>query len=271
MILLSKKHKLPYVATGKEPRSAKLFLLAGTFFATSCASLQSLWKPEDLFVKSLQLPAWVLDSSIKLRVFNDTPNTANPEDALPEDDIAFYSGNARVLMAASPAAMKDIYKMAGCLDGTELVTIRGNKITENQEDIWYGICRSGASDMVVFKVFDMGNESLYRLYEEELLPSWEEARKIMQTNPEKAMRLANRLIEHEPAHPGARRLLGSLYLKSGYCLGAVRNYRIYLRIIPHTPEKAKIDSLLSKSCKDGLVPKKKEPKEFSEEPPQLGE
>ncbi|EQA38314.1 tetratricopeptide repeat protein [Leptospira inadai serovar Lyme str. 10] len=268
---------LPSVATGKETRFFKFFPLSkiGLCILLShfsfCASVQSLWKPNDSFIKSLELPNWVLESSIKLRVFNDTPNTANPEDALPEDDIAFYSNNARVLMAASPAAMKDIYKMAGCLDGTELVTIRGNKITENQEDIWYGICRSGAQDTVVFKVFDMGNDNLYRLYEDELLPNWEEARKIVQANPEKAMRLANKLIEHEPSHPGARRLLGSLYLKAGYCPGAIRNYRIYLRIMPRTPEKEKIDSLVNKSCKDSLIPKKKEQKEFSEDLPNLGE
>ncbi|WP_243393442.1 tetratricopeptide repeat protein [Leptospira perolatii] len=233
----------------------------------ACASIRSLWKPKEDFIKKLELPDWVLESSIKLRVFNDSFNSVNPEDALPEDDIAYYVNGARKILAAAPAAMKDIFKMAGCLDGTELVTIRGNKITENQEDIWYGICKSGNPDTIVFKVHDMGNDTLYRLYENELVPEWEEARKVSSTNPEKAMRLANKLIEHEPAHPGARRMLGSLYLKAGYCPGAVRNYRIYLRIIPRTPEKEKIDQLLKEQCKDNLIPKKKETKEYSEDVP----
>lgn len=264
------------MATGKEETKSKfygfliLILLLQTHIV-SCETLKSYWKPKDDFVKSLELPDWVLDSSIKLRIFSDFPNTVNPEDALPEDDIASYANQSRILLAASPAAMRDIYKMAGCLDGSELVGIRGNKITETQEDIWYGICRSGAPDTVVFRVFDMGNDQLYRLYEDELVKNWEESKKNANSNPDKAIRLANKILEHEPAHPGARRLLGSLYLKSGYCPGAVRNYRIYLRILPRTPEKEKIHSLLRKSCSDSLVPKKQETKEFSEDLPTIEE
>ncbi|PJZ65414.1 tetratricopeptide repeat protein [Leptospira wolffii] len=264
------------MATGKEASLPKfyaslvLLIVFQTYFA-SCETIRSYWKPKDDFIKSLELPDWVLDSSIKLRIFSDFPNTVNPEDALPEDDIASYANQARILLAASPAAMKDIYKMAGCLDGSELVGIRGNKITDAQEDVWFGICRSGAQDTVVFRVFDMGNDQLYRLYEDELVKNWEESKKNINTNPDKAIRLANRIVEHEPSHPGARRLLGSLYLKSGYCVGAVRNYRIYLRIVPRSSEKEKIHALLKKSCAESLVPKKPETKEFSEDLPTLEE
>ncbi len=267
---------LPRVATGKEATPPKfyaflLFLLCTQIYFVSCETVRSFWKPKEDFIKTLELPDWVLDSSIKLRIFSDFPNTVNPEDALPEDDIASFANQVRVLLAASPAAMRDIYKMAGCLDGSELVGIRGNKITESQEDIWYGLCRSGAQDTVVFRVFDMGNDQLYRLYEDELVKNWEESKKNMNTNPDKAVRLANRIIEHEPAHPGARRLLGNLYLKSGYCPGAVRNYRIYLRILPRTPEKDRINSLIKKTCSESLIPKKKEQKEFSEDLPTIEE
>ncbi|TGK05032.1 tetratricopeptide repeat protein [Leptospira semungkisensis] len=263
------------MATVKEAHLPKicvfLLLFMAGMSATSCETLRSFWKPKDDFVKTLNLPDWVLESSIKLRIFSDFPNTVNPEDAMPEDDIASFANQSRVLLAASPAAMRDIYKMAGCLDGSELVGIRGNKLTDSQEDIWYGLCKSGAQDTIVFKVFEMGNDDLYRLYEDELTKNWEESKKNMNSNPDKAVRLATRIVEHEPSHPGARRLLGSLYLKAGYCPGAIRNYRIYLRILPRTPEKSRIDDLIRKSCKESLIPKKQEPKEFSEDLPTIEE
>ncbi|MEI7013904.1 tetratricopeptide repeat protein [Leptospira licerasiae] len=264
------------MATGKEASKSKfcifLVLIGLQFFTlSSCETIRSFWKPKDAFIKSLDLPDWVLESSIKLRIFNDSPNVINPEDAMPEDDIASYGNQLRVLLAVSPAAMRDIYEMAGCLDGSDLIKVRGNKMTDSGEDIWFGMCKSGAQDAIVFRVLEMGNNQLYYLYEEELVKTWDESKKNAKTNPDKSMRLATKIIEHEPAHPGARRLLGSLYLKNGYCPGAVRNYRIYLRILPHSAEKSKIDSLLKKSCGETLVPKKPEPKEFSDELPTLEE
>lgn len=148
--------------------------------------------------------------------------------------------------------MKDLFEATGCIDGSRLAGIRANRITEKEEDVWYGICRNGKEDAIIFRLFQMGNTDLYRKYEKETLPAWEEARKLAANNPDKAVRLANQVIELEPAHPAARKLLGQLYLKGGYCRGSIRNYRLYLRVMPLAGDKWKIHDQLKEKCGEFL-------------------
>ncbi|MGE8969738.1 tetratricopeptide repeat protein, partial [Leptospira interrogans] len=55
-----------------------------------------------------------------------------------------------------------------------------------------------------------------------------------------------------PAHPAARKLLGQLYLKGGYCRGSIRNYRLYLRVMPLAGDKWKIHDQLKEKCGEFL-------------------
>ncbi|PJZ52295.1 tetratricopeptide repeat protein [Leptospira adleri] len=255
---------LPIVANQK--------VLSGSFFSHSirfflfssliltlidCSVYRRIFQKEDVFLKSLNLPEWVLESSIKLRVLSGLLDVPNPEDSLPEDEIATFENGARRILATSPQAMKDLFEATGCVDGSKLAGIRANRITEREEDVWYGICQNGKEDAIIFRLFQMGNVDLYRRYEKETVPAWEEARKLAANNPDKAVRLANQVIELEPAHPGARKLLGNLYLKGGYCKGSVRNYRIYLRVMPLAGDKWKVHERLQEKCPDFLKPEPK--------------
>ncbi|XDD49575.1 tetratricopeptide repeat protein [Leptospira sp. WS92.C1] len=222
-----------------------------------CNIYRRIFPKQDLFLKSLNLPDWVLDSSIKLRVLSGLQDLPNPEDSLPEDEIATFENRARRILATSPQAMKDLFEATGCIDGSKLAGIRANRITEREEDVWFAICQNGKEDAIIFRLFQMGNSDLYRKYEKETVPAWEEARKLVTTNPDKAVRLANQVIELEPAHPAARKLLGNLYLKGGYCKGSVRNYRLYLRVMPLAGDKWKIHDQLQEKCPDFLKPEPK--------------
>ncbi|MDV6236752.1 tetratricopeptide repeat protein [Leptospira ellisii] len=237
------------------PKKSILFLFLLSF--VQCSVYRRIFPKEDLFLKSLNLPDWVLDSSIKLRVLSGLVDLPNPEDSLPEDEIATFENRARRIFATSPRAMKDLFEATGCIDGSRLAGIRANRITEREEDVWYAICQNGKEDAIVFRLFQMGNSDLYRKYETETLPVWEEARKLAANNPDKAVRLANQVVELEPAHPGARKLLGSLYLKGGYCKGSIRNYRLYLRVMPLAGDKWKIHDQLKEKCGEFLKPEPK--------------
>ncbi|AKP27236.1 conserved hypothetical protein [Leptospira interrogans serovar Manilae] len=231
----------------------RLFFLFFVFlFLSECSVYRRIFPKEDEFLKSLNLPEWVLESNIKLRVLSGLQDLPNPEDSLPEDEIASFENKTRRILATSPQAMKDLFEATGCIDGSRLAGIRANRITEKEEDVWYGICRNGKEDAIIFRLFQMGNTDLYRKYEKETLPAWEEARKLAANNPDKAVRLANQVIELEPAHPAARKLLGQLYLKGGYCRGSIRNYRLYLRVMPLAGDKWKIHDQLKEKCGEFL-------------------
>lgn len=255
---------LPIVANQK--------VLSGSFFSSSrrfvlifciiltlseCSVYRRIFPKEDPFLKSLNLPEWVLESNVKLRVLSGLQDLPNPEDSLPEDEIATFENRARRILATSPQAMKDLFEATGCIDGSRLAGIRANRITEREEDVWYGICQNGKEDAIIFRLFQMGNTDLYRKYEKETLSIWEEARKLAANNPDKAVRLANQVIELEPAHPAARKLLGQLYLKGGYCKGSIRNYRLYLRVMPLAGDKWKIHDQLTEKCGEFLKPEPK--------------
>lgn len=160
------------------PPSKRFVLILCIILSLSeCSVYRRIFSKENAFLKSLDLPEWVLESNIKLRVLSGLQDLPNPEDSLPEDEIASFENRARRILATSPQAMKDLFEATGCIDGSRLAGIRANRITEKEEDVWYGICQNGKEDAIIFRLFQMGNTDLYRKYEKEISPAWEEAKK----------------------------------------------------------------------------------------------